>query len=139
MNTSSPRKMQKKCDSLLTVTSIEAKTDFTMKTKLNPSDIYSTDPKRACQLALRRTSHLPENKRLEVINTLLGGHGTEPIRGEWQNGYWCDIVAVYVNLGYTYNLTVMRVRGESQFNSSKFIITSWGDWVERNGEKMGVQ
>lgn len=33
MNTSSPRKMQKKCDSLLTITSIEAKTDFTMKTE----------------------------------------------------------------------------------------------------------
>lgn len=102
------------------------------------ADIYTTDPLKACRLALRRTAGIPENERLEAIDKLLGTYGTEAIRGDWQNGYWCDIVAAYCNTGDTYNLTVIQVRGETRFDSSRFIVSSLGDWVERNGEKYGV-
>lgn len=72
---------------------------------------------------------------MEEINTLLGLHGVEAIRGEWQNGYWCDIVAVYCNTGDTYATTVLEVRGEYSFRNSRFIVSSWGDWFERNEKK----
>jgi hypothetical protein len=97
-------------------------------------DIYREDPERACRIALRLTRSLHENVRLEAIDKLLGTFGTEAIRGEWQNGYWCDIVAAYCNTGDSYGTTVVQVRGETIFDSSTFIITSWGDWVEQNGE-----
>lgn len=106
--------------------------------KQNLSNLYASNPLKACQLALRRTRNVPENDRLEAIDKLLGTFGTEAIRGEWQNGYWCDIVAAYCNAGDTYALTVMQVRGEFSFQSSRFIISSWGDFVERNQEKYAI-
>lgn len=107
--------------------------------KATLSNLYRQDARKACQLALRRTVNVPENDRLEAINKLLGMHGTEAIRGEWQNGYWCDVVACYCNTGDTYALTVMQVRGANSWNNSKFIISSMGDFVELHGEQLGVQ
>lgn len=106
--------------------------------KINLSDLYTSDPLKACKLAMRRTASLPENKRLEAINKLLGLHGTEAIRGDWQNGYWCDVVAAYCNTGDTYGTTVIQVRGDSRFHSSRFIISTIGDFVERNEKKLGI-
>lgn len=102
-----------------------------MKTQ-NLADLYRSNPAQACRLALRRTANLPERDRLEAIDKLLENHGVEAIRGEWQNGYWCDIVAAYSNTGDTYALTVLQVRGDWSGARSRFIISSWGDWVERN-------
>lgn len=115
-----------------------------MKT-IDLQTLYRTDPIRACRLALRRTAHLPEHSRepgqdrIDVIDKLLGNHGTEAIRGEWQNGYWCDIVAVYSNTGDTYATTVIQIRGDWSGTRSRFIVSSWGDWVERNEKKKGIQ
>ena len=106
--------------------------------KINLSDLYASDPLKACRLALRRTASLPENDRLEAISKLLGIHGTEAIRGDWQNGYWCDIVAAYCNTGDTYALTVIQVRGESRYCSSRFIVSTVGDFVERNEKRLGI-
>ena len=93
---------------------------------------YSADPVKACRKALRWTNHIPEIDRLEVINSLLGTHGTEAVRGDWQNGYWCDIVAVFCNAGDTYDTTVIQVRGETRFHNSRFFVGNLGDFVERN-------
>ncbi len=106
--------------------------------KTNLSDLYCSDPVRACRLALRVTVRTPERERLERINTLLGLHGTEGIRGEWRNGYWCDIVGAYVNTGDTYAPTVIQIRGDWSGAPSRFIVSSLGDWVERHGERFGV-
>lgn len=81
---------------------------------------------------------MPEDDRLEAINKLLEMHGTEAIRGDWQNGYWCDVVAVYCNAGDTYDTTVIQVRGDSRFSASRFRVTSWGDFVERNQKRYGI-
>lgn len=102
------------------------------------SELYQTDPLRACRLALRQTVHVEESERLEAIDKLLGTYGTEAIRGEWQNGYWCDIAAVYCNAGDTYALTVIQVRGESRWQRSRFIVSTMGGFVERNEHKLGI-
>lgn len=102
-------------------------------------ELYATDPVKACRKALRMTANLPENDRLERINELLGLHGTEAIRGDWQNGYWCDIVAAYCNTGDTYGTTVIQVRGESWYDNSRFIVSTMGDFVERNSSRYGIQ
>ena len=111
--------------------------EFTSRAVLEPD--YSSDPRKACQRALRLTREVNErNHRLETINVLLGMHGTEAIRGEWQSGYWWDVVAAYCNAGDRYATTVLQVRGDSSFRSSRFIVSSWGDFVDRNGKKYGI-
>lgn len=102
------------------------------------ADLYRNDPVKACKLALRQTSKLPPNERLSAIDGLLGTYGTEAIRGQWQNGYWCDIVAQYCNTGDTYAPTVIQVRGEHSFQGSRFIVSSMGDFVERNTKRYGI-
>lgn len=70
---------------------------------------------------------------MEAANELLGGYGIEAIRGEWQNGFWCDVRAVYVNMGDTYTSTLLYDR-----DSACYRVMSWGDfveWCQRKGEK----
>lgn len=110
-----------------------------MKTSLKLADLYREDPQKACRLALRFTQKIPWKKRLQAVNDLLGLHGTEAIRGEWQNGYWCDIVAAYCNTGDTYALTVLHVRGDWSGSPGRFIVSSWGDFVERNEKLCAAQ
>jgi hypothetical protein len=103
-----------------------------MKTAIEIQDLYRSDPVKACQIALKQTTTIPEHERLEAINKLLGTYGTEAIRGEWQNSYWCDIVAAYCNTGDTYAITVLQVRGDWSGKSSRFIVSNWGDFVEKH-------
>lgn len=62
---------------------------------------------------------------LNVANSLFDGHGIEAIRGMRHDRYYQDIVALYVNMGDTYNTTLL-------FDAvkTKFHVTSWGDFVE---------
>lgn len=102
-------------------------------------DLYSEDPGRACRVALHLTRFEREHERLGLINQLLGMFGVEAIRGEWQNGYWCDIRAVYCNAGETYALTVIHARGDWSGAPGEFIVASFGDYIEeleRNGEEL---
>ena len=102
-------------------------------------DLYCTDPLKACRKALRLTRGVRWQDRLDAINDLLGMHGAEAIRGEWKNGYWCDIVAAYCNTGDMYALTVFHVRGEGWNERGNFIITSWDEWVEKNSRKYAIE
>ncbi len=80
------------------------------------------------------TMYLKErDAKLEACNVLLEGHGIEAIRGEWQNGYWCDIKCVYINQGDTYAATILYDRDHG------WQVTSYGDWIEaleRKGESV---
>lgn len=106
-----------------------------MKQITDLETLYKVDQKKACQLALKQTKNLDPNDRIDAINKLLNGYGTESIRGNWQNGYWCDIVAVYVNMGDTYSATVLQVRTDY---GSHFTVTNYGDFIERNEKKLGI-
>jgi len=106
-----------------------------MKAELE--ELYRTDLVKACRTAIRKTRYGYED-RIEAINDMLGMHGVEAIRGEWQNGYWCDIVAAYCNTGDTYATTVIEVRGSTRFDNSRFIVSSMGDFVERNQERLQI-
>lgn len=98
------------------------------------SELYRTNPKLACEKALRDTKPLHWTARMERINELLGTHGVEAIRGTRQNGYWGDVVAQYCNTGDTYGTTVIMIRG----TPPRFIVSSFGDWVERNADRHGL-
>jgi hypothetical protein len=72
---------------------------------------------------------------LDLANKLMGAHGVEGIRGNYHvDGFYFDIVALYVNTGDTYAGTLLYVTDED-----KWVLTSWGDWVERNTRKYGIE
>jgi len=101
--------------------------------------LYISNPVKACRTALRLTAKEPWKDRLEKCNALLGLHGTEAIRGNWQNGYWCDVVAAYCNTGDSYAVTIIHVRRDGFNPCGRFIVSSMGDWVEKNQRKFGIQ
>jgi len=63
--------------------------------------------------------------RLIALNFYLDGHGVEVIREE-KSGMG-KIVAEYVNMGDTYNATILY-----NIKSQNFYVTTMGDFVERN-------
>ena len=72
---------------------------------------------------LDKCHHTPPSKAyaLEMLNDLMGGHGTEGITPD---GHVCP-VAAYVNKGDTYAATVVH-----DLETDKFILTALGDWLE---------
>lgn len=75
-------------------------------------------------------------ENLEKIDKLIDGHGVEVINGEKNTpgGFWQNAVAAYVNIGDTYNATVLY-----DVNEKEFLLTTWGDWAEKNQEKYDIQ
>ena len=71
---------------------------------------------------------------MEACNAALRGHGVEAIRcGMHVSNYWQDICAVYVNMGDTYDATILydTVKG-------KFYVTTMGDFVEARSEEYEI-
>lgn len=124
---------------MLPYSNTENKFNKLMKPHIDPDFPPPIPPLEQCRRALRKTRHLPERERLAAIDKLLGNFGVEAIRGAWQNGYWCDVVACYSNTGDTYALTVIHVRGAYKGASGRFHIGTMGDWVEKNQRKFGIQ
>lgn len=111
-------------------------------------------PKRSLVLQSTWSLHPDEAKRLSVamtqaeksddphkvdavlddLNRALHGHGVEAIHGSQWDRYYMDVVLLYVNKGDPYVATVYY---DPQDN--KFRIGGWGDWVEKYGDKAGVQ
>lgn len=65
-----------------------------------------------------------------AIDEVLGGFGVEAIRGRYVDRYHHDIQAAYVNMGDTYNTTILL-----DHETDSYRLTSWGDWVEANERK----
>lgn len=66
--------------------------------------------------------------KMEKINSLLDGYGVEVIRGD------SYAVAEYINMGDTYNTTLLY-----DVNEDEFYVTTWGDWVEAFSEMYDIQ
>lgn len=60
------------------------------------------------------------NNALVRVDSLLHGHGVEYTQNAEQ-----DVVAMYVNMGDTYNATIIY-----DCLAGKFYVGTWGDWVE---------
>lgn len=71
---------------------------------------------------------------MDFINTVTNENGVETVNGDGPGGFWRDAVLLYVNRGDTYDTTICYDTTKEQF-----FLGSWGDWVERFGEKMHVE
>lgn len=73
-----------------------------------------------------------KDRKLSALNELLGMHGVEPIRDEkaWDR-YYGDCVAEYLNTGDSYAATIVL-----DHEKGKWLLTSWGDFVENHENAM---
>jgi hypothetical protein len=63
---------------------------------------------------------------MERANEIMNGFGVENLTDEnAYDPYWQNTIALYVNMGDTYNSTLLFDVGEGEF-----ILTTWGDWFE---------
>ena len=68
---------------------------------------------------------------LDAINHIVGGYGTEAIETEsWVGNYCGHIRACYVNMGDTYDATIVYDNATHEWQ-----LTSWGDYVEELEQK----
>ena len=105
-----------------------------MAKRIDLYELYRTDPRKACRLALRRSKLAAKGHRVGItahVSAQLGLYGIQVIRGEWRGGYWGDVIAEYANAGDSYACTVLY-----DVRTGRYVVTSYGDWVEskeRNG------
>ena len=67
---------------------------------------------------------------MAALDEELDGFGTEAIRGRYVDRYHGEIQAEYVNMGDTYDLTILL-----DHETENFILTSMGDWIEKNEKR----
>ena len=76
-------------------------------------------------------------EKLYVLNELMDGHGIEPIQVSeelYQDAYYGNCIGEYINLGDTYNLTII-------YNTmdQKFEFNSWGEYFEYHEQGLEEQ
>ncbi len=64
----------------------------------------------------------------------LGAYRSEAIEGNTWDRFYLNIVAIYLNMGDTYATTLLF-----DVNADKWVITTYGDWVERYSKKYEIQ
>ena len=68
-----------------------------------------------------------------AFNEILDGYGVEVVRSyNWDNFYG-DAAAVYVNVGDTYDNTIVY-----EVANDRYITTTLGDWVEANERRLAL-
>jgi hypothetical protein len=65
--------------------------------------------------------------KMHAINEVLEGYGIEAVRTtKWKNGFWCDVLCTYINMGDSYIPTVIHHRKHG------FMVACIGDVIEKN-------
>jgi len=65
--------------------------------------------------------------KMHAINQVLEGYGIEAVRTtKWKNGFWCDVLCTYINMGDSYIPTVIHHRKHG------YMVASIGDVIEKN-------
>jgi len=72
-----------------------------------------------------RDGEIKSRTMLRIADDILQGHGLEHLMSENQRAE-----AVYVNMGDTYNATLLF-----DLNKGRMWATTWGDWVETEERK----
>jgi len=71
--------------------------------------------------------HCSDELKMEAINQVLEGYGIEAVRTtKWKNGFWCDVLCTYINMGDSYIPTIIHHRKHG------YMVASIGDVIEKN-------
>jgi hypothetical protein len=79
--------------------------------------------------------HIPSlnEQKMCAINQILYGFGIESVEGEWQNGYWCNILFTYVSMGFSDVPTIIHHRDKG------FIVDSVENLVMKSNRRARSQ
>jgi len=91
--------------------------------------------KQVFKLMSRRASRNRAERIMHEIDKLIGGFGVEAItlEGAYVDRFWQDAVGTFVNMGDTYDATIVYDTA-----NEKFLFTTWGDfyeWAEQQQQK----
>ena len=65
--------------------------------------------------------------KMHAINQVLEGYGIEAIRTtKCKNGFWCDVLYTYINMGDSYIPTIIHHRKHG------YMVATIGDIIEKN-------
>jgi len=80
-------------------------------------------------IAICKSAHGYEeiDNALEAVNSLINGNGVESLYSNEWIPHYLDIGLLYVNMGDTYEITVIF-----DTVNKEFLCTSWGDMVEND-------
>lgn len=77
---------------------------------------------------------IKNSAKMDACNAALRGFGVEGIRcGLTVSSYWQDTCAIYVNMGDTYDATILY-----DTVKQKFYVTTLGDFVEAKQEEYEI-
>lgn len=84
--------------------------------------IDQENAKKLRKILENANTHDKVDAALKSANDFMGGHGVEPLTADTQvDRYYYNIVALYVNMGDTYNTTLLYDTDRETFN-----VCSWG-------------
>jgi len=79
-------------------------------------------------------THVEKYAAIDYANTIIAGHGIEPVRGDYYvDQYYDDTVALYVNTGDLYTASIIY-----DTVADKFYATDLGEWMEARQKKYKV-
>lgn len=94
-------------------------------------------PRAAAVLAERTKSarsHRQIDDVLKLADEMMNAHGIEAVRGKHVDSYYMNIVGLYVNMGCPYTGTLLY-----DTVTNKFLVTTLGDWQEKNEKKYRIR
>ena len=71
---------------------------------------------------------------MDYSDHVMEGFGVEHVEGSELDAYWRTTRLLYVNMGDPYDATLLF---DPQLD--RFLLGSWGDYVERYGRRLGVE
>ena len=72
-------------------------------------------------------------QKMCAFNQILFGFGIESVEGEWQNGYWCNILFTYVSMGFSDVPTIIHHRDKG------FIVDSVENIITKSNRRARCQ
>jgi len=84
----------------------ESNIKLILSNQLNPKEFSSV------QFWIDQCYNFPSlnEQKMCAFNQILFGFGIESVEGEWQNGYWCNILFTYVSMGFSDLPTIIHHR-----------------------------
>ena len=95
------------------------------------------DPKEfsSVRFWINQCFNLPSlnEQKMCAFNQILFGFGVESVEGDWQNGYWCNILFTYVSMGFSDLPTIIHHRDKG------FIVDSVENLVLKSNRRARSQ
>ena len=107
----------------------ESNIQLILSNQLDPKEFSSV------QFWISQCYNLPSlnEQKMCAFNQILFGFGIESVEGEWQNGYWCNILFTYISMGFSDLPTIIHHRAKG------FIVDSIENIITKSNRRARCQ